>query len=279
MVGDNKDDISYSIGTRCKVAIAGSDATYEDSSFINSKLSKRMKSKLTMKKQMVLGVNTNIDYIVEKGQEIKTGDSLIVFENSFEDKSINQFLDKLGDDFGEMISNMTKNTYRSKYTGKIIDIKFYYNRDLEEFSESVQKILKSYINKNKRLKKLLMENSDSNSLNQINLPTTDKITTPKIKGEEVDGLMIEFYIEYEDYLGGGDKVAYYGSCKTIISDVLDADEEMAFILGKNKEKVVLDAVFSPLSLLRRMTTDIFKALYTNKLLIGLKENVRDIMES
>ena len=148
MLGNTKDDISYSMGTLAKVAIAGSDATYEDSSFISSKLSKRMKSKLTMKKEMILGTNANIDYIVKKGQEVKTGDPLITFENAFEDASINDFLEKLGTEFEETIASMTKNTYRSKYTGRVVDVRFYYNKDLEEFSPSIQKILTQYINKN-----------------------------------------------------------------------------------------------------------------------------------
>lgn len=278
MLGNTKDDISYSMGTLAKVAIAGSDATYEDSSFISSKLSKRMKSKLTMKKEMILGTNANIDYIVKKGQEVKTGDPLITFENAFEDASINDFLEKLGTEFEETIASMTKNTYRSKYTGRVVDVRFYYNKDLEEFSPSIQKILTQYINKNAKLKKLLMENSNKDSLNQINLPPTDKIDSPKIKGKVVDGLLIEFYVEYDDFVSVGDKIAYYGSCKTIVSDVLEP-ENMAFYINEKGERETLDAVFSPLSLVSRMTTDISKALYVNKVILALKERVRDIMES
>lgn len=278
MLGNTKDDISYSMGTLAKVAIAGSDATYEDSSFISSKLSKRMKSKLTMKKEMILGTNANIDYIVKKGQEVKTGDPLITFENAFEDASINDFLEKLGTEFEETIASMTKNTYRSKYTGRVVDVRFYYNKDLEEFSPSIQKILTQYINKNAKLKKLLMDNSNKDSLNQINLPPTDKIDSPKIKGKVVDGLLIEFYVEYDDFVSVGDKIAYYGSCKTIVSDVLEP-ENMAFYINEKGERETLDAVFSPLSLVSRMTTDISKALYVNKVILALKERVRDIMES
>lgn len=75
-----------------------------------------------------------------------------------------------------------------------------------------------------------------------------------------------------------DKVAYYGSCKTIISDVLEP-ENMAFYINEKGEREVLDAVFSPLSLVSRMTTDISKALYVNKVILALKERVRDIMDS
>lgn len=277
MIGSSKDDISYSTGALCKVAVASSDGTYEDSSLISSKLTNKMKSKITMKKEMVLGVNTNIDFMVKKGDNVKTGDPLIIFENSFEDASINEFLEKLGSDFDEAINSMTKNTYRSKYTGKVIDIKVYYNRDIEDFSPSIQKILKTYISKNEKIKNILLKNSSPDSLNQMNLPSIDKIDGFKIKGKEVDGLLIEFYIEYEDFLGIGDKIAFYGPCKTIISDVLDERTEMAFRNNEKGEREILDAILSPLSLVSRMTTDIYSALYLNKTIKGLKNKIIDIL--
>lgn len=280
MIGENDDDdgISYATGTLAKVALASSDATYEDSSYISESLSNRMKSKLTMKKEMAFEPNTNIDYIVKIGQEVKTGDPLITFESAFEDSSINEFLDKLGSDFEQAISNLTKNTYRSKYSGKIVDIRLYYNRDIKDFSPSIQKLLNDYIKKNEKLANLLIKNSNKDSMNQINLPSTKKINSPKIKGKEVDGLLIEFYIEYEDVLCTGDKIAFYGPCKTIVSDVLDKDS-IPFVVNNHNERENLDAVFSPMSIIGRMTIDIIKSLYLNKDIMALKEKVKDIYYS
>lgn len=274
-LGSKQGDISYTTGTLAKVAITSSDGTYEDSSLITSKLTDDMTSYLTMKKEMVLGPNTTVEYMIDVGAEINTGDPLIIFENSFEDESINDLLNKLGDEFEETVNALSKNTYRSKYTGKVVDIKIYYNRELEELSPSLQKYVKKYINKAQKRKKIILENTSEEALVDMQLPATNKQEEGKIKGVEVDGVMIEFYIEYEDTLGVGDKITFYGSCKTIVSDILQEGEEPYSELHPDKP---IDAVISPLSIISRMTIDIYLSLYLNKVMIELKNKCREIYE-
>lgn len=275
-LGDKQGDISYTTGTLAKVAIASSDGTYEDSSLITSKLTGDMTSYLTMKKELVLGPNTTVDYLASVGQEINTGDPLIVFENSFEDESINDLLTKLGDEFEEAVNTLSKNTYRSKYTGRIVDIKIYYNRELNELSPSLQKYVKKYLNKAEKRKKIILDNASHEALVDMNLPATSKQEEGKIKGVDVDGVMIEFYIEYEDKLGVGDKITFYGSCKTIISDIMQEGEEP---FSEYRPDENIDAVISPLSIISRMTIDIYVSLYLNKLMIELKRQCKDIFNS
>jgi RNA polymerase Rpb2, domain 6 len=270
-LGDKAEDVTYTTGKLCKIAITSADFTYEDSSIITDNLSKDLSTKISMKKEISLGVNANIDYMVKKGDLVKTGDPLIVFENSFEDSSLNQLLDKLGSDFNETISELSKNKMSSKYTGKIVDVVMYYNRDIEEFSPSVQKILKSYIKDAKGRAKKMKEHTDD--VTSANLHPTQKQDGYKIKGVEVDGLLIEIYIEYDDELGVGDKVTYYTALKTIISDVIPQGEEP---FSENDPDENIEAIMSPLSIISRMTIDIYGALYLNKTLIHLKREVEKI---
>ena len=172
-------------------------------------MSLAMATKINMKKSITLGTNANIQFIVKEGQKIKTGQPLVVFENEFDDSSINDILDKLGSEFQQEIQEMTNKIVKSKYTGTITKINMYYNRDLEEFSPSIQKILKQYINKHSKKAKIVDEirkSKDSNISLNVNVPIIEKMNNAKINGEEVDGILIEIYTEYNDELGIGDKI-------------------------------------------------------------------------
>lgn len=267
--GDRPDDVVYSTGKLCKIAVVSMAETFEDSSMISTKMSKDMTSLITMKKDVALGVNSNIDFLIKKGDHVKTGDKLVVFDTSFEDASINFMLGNFADEIDEL----TKNEVHSKYTGRVVDVNIYYNHDIEEYTPSVQKILKKYIADNKSKVKTVDETLDKDSLRLVNLKSVNKIESSKINGKDVDGLLIEIFIEYEDELTVGDKVTYATALKTTISDVFD-EGEAPFTSFKEDED--LDAVFPSLSIITRQTTDFFFQLYLNKALIGLKDEVTKI---
>lgn len=274
-MGDNKDNITYSFGKLSKVAITSGDFTFEDSSIVTKSLSESMKSKITMKIDHTFGPNTTIEKFVKVGDKVKTGDPLIIFENSFEDDSINDLLEKIGSDFNETIKELTKNIIKSKYNGEIVGINIYYNKDIEEFSPSLQKIIKEYVKKGKA-KKAKLDNIIENGEYDINIPSTEKQEGNKIKGVDVDGVMLEIFIEYEDKLGIGDKLTYYTALKSIIADVIPEGEEP---YSSYNEDEVIEAIVSPLSIVSRMTEDIYFALYLNKALIGLKDKIKEIYNS
>lgn len=272
-VGDNTDDISYTTGALCKVALASSDQTYEDSSYVTNKLCEDFTSKIVMKKSINLGKGANVDFIVKKGQKIKTGEDLIKFEAEFEDDSLNDVLDKLGTDFKETINDLSKNSVKSKYTGIIKDIVIYYNRELSEYSPSLKAIIENYINENKARYKLEQTIQKENDDTFINVKPVKMIKANKIKGEDVDGVLIDFFVEYKDKLGVGDKLAYGTAIKSVIDNVLPDGEE-PFSEDQPDERI--DAVFSPLSIVSRLTFDEFFLLYCNKVLVYLKKRVKEI---
>lgn len=197
--GTNPMDITYSTGRLCQIAVANLDGTMEDSSMISTEMSNAMTSKITMKKEVALGPNVNIQYLVKPGTKVKTGDNLVVFDTSFEDDSINQLLGGLED----VAEELTKNTLHSKYTGRIVDVNIYYNHDLEDYSETARAIIEEYIKKNKAKNDMVNKVLGPNTLRLINNKSIDKVNDTKIKGTDVDGLLIEIYIEYETPLGVG----------------------------------------------------------------------------
>ncbi|QXN67858.1 hypothetical protein FPHOBKDP_00104 [Listeria phage LPJP1] len=277
-IGDKQGEISYAIGKLSKVALAPLDGTYEDSSMISSSMSEDMTSKITMKKDLVLGTSANLSYIVKEGQNVKTGDSLAVFENEFDDDSINQLLNTIGDKFEEEIQEISNKVVKSKYTGVVQKINIYYNREIDEFSSSLQKLIKAYISKYEKKNKIIsdyMKDSDIDISYDMNIPSITKMDSDKIKGNDVDGLLIEFYIEYEDNLSTGDKVTYYTALKTVISDVFPEGEEP---FAESDPEEHIEAVLSPLSVISRMTQDVYLTLYTNKALINLKKQIGEMLK-
>lgn len=274
--GDGKkEDIVYSMGKITKIALASGDFTLEDSSMITESLSEKMATKVTMRKVKVLDKNATVSYLAKEGNPIKTGEPLIVFENSFNDESMNDILGKIGDEFAENIAEMAKNELKCKYTGRVVKINIYYTNEINEYSESLQNILRSYIN-NKKSRKSIIEKIKGNGFDSLNSPIIERQVDNKIKGEEItDGIMFEFFIEYYDELGIGDKIIYETALKTIVSRVLEKGEEP---YSEFRPDEVVEAVLSPLSVNSRMTLDLFIAGFAQKALVELKRQVKDIYE-
>jgi hypothetical protein len=271
-IGNNSKDVVYSKGNLMKVAIHEGDFTLEDSSIITNKISEDMSCLVTMMKKVQLGQNANIIKMAKKGQHIKAGDNLLVFEHSFDDAEANRILDSLDDDSAEFIEGIGQDSIVAKYSGEIVDIKVYYNVPLEECSESLQKMIKSYNAKIKKLYKIAETHGNSSLI----LPPCEQIKDDKIKGVDMQGVSIEFYIRHKDRMKIGDKIVYGTALKTIVSDVIKDGEEPYSELNKDEN---VDAILSPLSIVSRMTTDIYNIMYSNKLILELKRQCKEIWNS
>jgi len=273
--GDGKkQDIAYNLGKISKVAIASADFTLEDSSAITESMSDAMTTKITMRKVQTLDKNATVSYIAKEGTPIKTNEPLIIFENSFNDDSISSVLNKIGTEFEQDIAEISKNELKCKYTGTIKKINIYYTYDINEYSESIQKIINDYIN-SKKSRKNIIEKYKGTGYDSLNVPILDKQTDTKVKGEELDGIMFEFFIEYEAPLGVGDKIIYGTALKTIVSQVILKGEEP---YSEYRPEENVEAILSPLSINSRMTIDIFVQGYGAKALIELKRQVKKLFE-
>lgn len=277
--GDSKkEDIQLTTGKLSKVSINSLYSTYEDSSIISSSMSEAMSTKVTMKKSISIPSNTNIQYIVKEGQKVRTGEPLMVFETAFDDEGISDLLSKIGTEYGEEIQDIASRSVKSKYTGTINKINIYYNDDIENMTESLANMVNKYIDKSKakynEYKKAIKNSKDMDPTIDLDIPAIEKINSDKIKGEKVDGVLIEVYTEYEDDLSIGDKISFYGACKTVVSDVIPPDQSP---YSESRPDEEIEAVFSPLSIVSRMTVDIYMALFTNKALIELKRKVKEMV--
>lgn len=272
--GEKQGDISYVIGKFSKVAISANASTYEDSSLINKSMMDAMATQLTMKRSISIDKKSNIQFLVQEGQKIATGQPLAIFEPQFDDNSINDILDKIGSDFEEEIEEMSNKVIKSKYTGTIAKVNIYYNVELEEMSDSLRKLVESYIRKYKKKINAVKKYSTGENQNlTLEIPSIEKINSDKVKGNYIDGVLIEVYIQYYDNLNIGDKISFYSAIKTVISDIMEVSPYSDY-----RKEEEIEAVFSPLSVVSRMTLDVYMMLLGNKCLVELKRQIADLLK-
>ena len=269
----NETGIYY--GTLAKCALMPLHNTYEDSSITTESFADKMVSEITMNIPVSLSPKTNIETIKKVGDIIKTSEPLIVFEEVFNDDSgdIAKLLAKMGEDFEESISALGKSTKLSKYSGEIVDIRIHYNRPLEEYSDSIAKLIKAYIKKyDARATKM----KDIRSDQIIDQRPTSRNEMGRISGAQFDGIYIEFYIKIEDKFKVGDKASLAPvALKNIVSAVVDKGKE-PFSEFHTDEPV--DFIVTPMSVVSRMTQDFYNHLWCNKSLVELKKAIKKIFE-
>lgn len=272
------DGVKYNIGTLCKVACMSSFATFEDSKLITHKLSKRMSTEMIMNKHIILGQNATVSYMAKKGQVIQVGEDLIRYEQSNNEEAMNQLLRNIGDDMKEEIKNLGKTSLKSKYNGVIEDIRIYSTFDLPELSPSLQKIVGDYW-KDIRAKKNLVKKYkitdptySGSTFYEVDGPTRPD-EKDRIKGYKVEagGVIIEFYIKFQDDVGVGDKVVDFAALKGVVAAVIPEGQE-PYCVGKPDEEI--STIYPASSVLARMTISILPTMFGNKVLVELKRELK-----
>lgn len=200
------------IGSLHKVAIMSAYNTFEDSSSITKKVSNNMATSVIMMKDTVIGKNADIDHIVKIGDVVEVGDVLVSYSTSYEDERMNEFLRTISDEQGDAIKDLSRKQLKSKYGGVVEDIKIYCSTELNELSPSLKSLVSKYYEKINKKKKLLDKYDNTKSVVKAGMLFTESAgkteagADGKIKGHEVDGILIEFYIRYHDVVGVGDKI-------------------------------------------------------------------------
>jgi hypothetical protein len=265
------ENISFMSGKLAKVAVSCGEFSLEDSCMIDSNLSKSLTSNVTLDETIVLAPSTVVRKMVKKGDKIKAGEPIIIFINQADDKYLNKMMEKISKDIGEIIEESGKTTITSKYHGRIVDVKIFYNVDFEDLSPSLKKIVKIYDGEVKERNSVITKfNKDSLSMSQ-----SGKTEINKLYGKEFSGVLIEIFIEFEDRMYIGDKLIFSTALKCIVGSVSDEGESPYSDFDKTEN---INGVITPMSIIARMTQDLFFILYLNKILIELKKKIKEIME-
>lgn len=264
-----ENNIAYNIGKLKKCAILNTDEGYEDSAIISQDLADDLTHSVVLKVEKVFSKNTNIYNLVKVGQEIEEGDNLLIIQNTFEDDDMNILLKKLAIDSEEDITDLGRIPIKSKVTGIVQDIVMYRTVELDELSESLRKAFIAYEKNIEERKKVMKKYGiDSSSL-----PANYKLApTGKLKNAE-DGVLIEFYLKYEDKMSVGDKLIYYSALKGVVKDVFEEGMEPTSEFRPDEK---IHSLLSVGSVNGRMVTSILINGAINKYLIELSRKCKEI---
>ena len=272
--------LRYSVGPLTKIAFLSSYNTYEDAGLITESAAEKMKSSIVYLQPATFKHNANILQMAKIGDHLNVGDPLIKFDISFEDNEIAKYLSKLSEDNRALLEEETKNDIKTDHAGRIIDIKVYSLLDPSNLSPSLGKIVQAYFDKGLSKKKFLEKYDSSDGVVKSNYLLTDstepivnQYNTIKGRYKGVD-VLIEFYIEHDDVLGVGDKVALYSANKQIISELIPKGYEPFSELRPDEEISLLS---SPGTISRRMTISSLTVAAAGKVLIELKRKVKDMI--
>lgn len=263
------DNLAYNLGSLTKIAILNTDEGFEDSAIISEWLSDAMASDVIVKKEVVLPKNTNIYNMVKKGQPIGEGDPLLIFQNAFDEEDVNILLKNLADD-EELISDLGRIPIKSKITGEVKDIKIYRTVEKDELSDSLKKKVNELEKPIADLKKV-MKKYNIDSANRLEADYKLE-STGKLKNVD-DGVLIEFYLKYEDKMSVGDKLIYFSALKGVIKDIFPKGKEPYTNFRPNEP---IHSLLSQGSVVGRMVCSVILNMSINKVLIELDRKVKDI---
>lgn len=263
------DNLAYNLGVLAKVAILNTDEGFEDSTSVSSWLSDAMATDVVVEKDKDISKNTNVYEMVKVGQAVQEGDPLIIFQNSFDEKDANLLLKNITD--AEFVSDLGRVKLKSKYTGYIQDIRIYRTCEIDEMSESLQKIVTAY-EKGIRAKKALYKKMNMPGANL--LPPDYKMQPTGIMKNNPDGIKIVFYIKYNDKLSVGDKLVAQSANKGVVKGIFP---EGLAPFSEYRPNEQIHALFASRSFNARMVTSVWSSGAINKVMIELDRQVKEIM--
>lgn len=260
-------NLAYNIGKIAKVAIINSDEGFEDSGIISASMAKKLATRIDLKYDTVVNKDCKVFKIAKVGDHIEASDDLLIWEEAFDDADADEIMASItnGD-----VSDLGKRKLKSEVTGVLKDIKIYRTVEIDELSPSLQKIVTEYEAPLKKTAKLLRDNELSIS----KVPAHYVLApTGKLKKAQ-DAIIIEFYVEYLDTVGVGDKIVYNSANKAVEKDIFPEGKEPYTDFRPNEK---IDAFVSVTSISKRLVSSTLVYGGLQKLMIELDRSVKDIM--
>lgn len=267
-------DPCANVGTLARVAFESNGSVFEDSGYITDSFAHRFATRITKQKRVILSKFANIKYIAKIGQSVQANDPILAFDDT-EDEFSSQLLASITDqmeDQGEIIA--TTAPVVSKYTGVIRDIQIIYTVPPEEMSPSLRKVVENYAKDASKREKVLskyMDVRDSNTIlksSEMSIPDS----RGKVAGTRIDeGVIIDFYIEYEDVAGNGDKGSITALKFTVCNVV---PTELAGYTDFNPDRKI-EVYVASFGAFKRMVADVEKIGILTKVLVESKRLMKE----
>lgn len=262
-------NIAANIGTLAKVAIMNTDEGFEDSAAVTEGFASLLGTKVITKIDKTIDKNANVFLMKKIGDPIMEGDTLLSYQNSYDDDVANSLLRNLAMNQDE-ISDLGRNPVIANHTGILQDIRIYRTVDINELSPSLQKLVKAYEDPIKKKKNIYEQYGIDTAI----LPSTKKMAHTGTTKNVYDGVKIEFYVKYTDNMAIGDKIVFYSANKGVIKYIIPEGEE-PYTEFRKEEPV--DAFISIGSIQGRLvcSTPLFGSI--SKLMVELDRSVKDLV--
>ena len=269
-VGED-DNLKYNVGKLAKVAVLCSDEGFEDSGICTEKISKDLSTNVIYKFDRIISKDATIYTVAKIGDHVDVNDSLLVWQDPYDDSNANIVVKAIADeDDKKDVSELGRKAIRSDTSGTLVNIKIYRTCEIKDMSNTMQKLVSSYEAPINKLRKKLGEHNISN----VDLPASYKLDpVGKLKKAE-DSILIEFYIEYTDLVGIGDKITFFGANKCTIKSVIDSKDTPRTEFRPNEE---VSAMLSVSGINGRMITSILRIGAMQKLMVELDRSVKDML--
>lgn len=269
--------LRYTIGPLTKIAFMSTYNTYEDGGICTEKLADRLRTNVVYEEVGRFNKDHTIVSMVNIGDHVNIGDTLIKFERVTEDKELAKYLNKLTDENKEILLEETKNIIKTKHAGEVIAIKVYSLLPPEEMTPSLGEVVKKYFDKNISRKEFLNKYDKTDSIMKAGYLFTGATEPVKnkynmIKGYKGTDVLIEIYISHSDTVGVGDKIALYSANKQIVSEIIPTQYAPFSEFRPDEE---ISCISSPGTIARRMTNYSLTAAASMKCLVELKRRIKE----
>ena len=260
-------NLAYNIGKLAKVAILNTDEGFEDSGIISDSMAKKLATRIIVKFQAVVDKDSKVFKISKVGDHIEASDTILMWETAVDDEDASELMDALTD--GD-ISDIGKRKLKSEVTGTLVDIKMFRTIEYDAMSETLRKIVEDYEKPIKKRAKVIKDNGLSMSKvpAHYSLPPTGKLKRAQ------EAVLMEFYVEYLDTVGVGDKIVYNSANKAVEKGIFPIGKEPYTEFRPNEK---IDAFVGDSSISKRLVTSTFIYGSLQKLMVELDRSVKDIM--
>ena len=265
---NNDKEIAYNLGTLAKVAIMDTDMGFEDSCVVDSSLSEALTTNYCVQIPVNIDADSNIYNVKNIGDSVLEGEPLLIFQDAFDEKEANELLKSITADNKEELSDLGRKQIRAKCTGIVRDIKIYRTVEMDRLSSTVKSFVNKYDRNINRLKKVMRDNKIDK---EYTLPATEKLPAEG-KLKQVNGVLIEFYIEVSDKFGIGDKLVFNQALKGVNSYIIPRGKE-AYSEYRPEEHI--NAFLTNSGVMGRMVPSAYLQGLLNKLLVELSRQCQE----
>ena len=210
----NPKQVCFMSGYMASVALMESVDTLEDSCAISEEVSKKLATRITINRDIIIEYSQSVHNLVSVGTEVETDTPLCFIEDAVTSEA-----ELFGDE--EVISTLgvlSANAPKAKENGIIDDIEIIYYGDTDDMSDNLKKLSKKF--DKIRASKVKEQNSDQSLTGELN----DAILVGKTRLTR-NNLVIRLKITKNVSTGVGDKGVVANQLKTVVGRTMRGKNE------------------------------------------------------